>query len=220
MRILSLLLLLIFSIPCWSNKEKENSLRPKIVDISYDYTIADNLSYKPDCIGTLKFTVIIPKGTNRVVYLRSRDRLLDYTSQRFIVKGFHNVEDNDTSITITKENFTWGTFFAVYATVEGHNHYSDTIDINSYIAPEGLDKVINRAAMEDIGADFVKISSDSNTLIIDTEHTLFINILNVNGSCIFSGTIKDHFEIPTTTPLLIVQYQIGETLRTKKIIIK
>jgi len=157
------------------------------------------------------------------MFLRTRQHLIEYPTRWVFAKSVFFKEDigNGTEYTITKPDMSWGTFFRAAAIDEENNWlFSDIIDINSFIASDDLDKILEYANVEDISNNPVSININNRTLIIDSEENIILNVYNINGTPIFSGQIYGHMEIPINPPLIFIRLQNNNHVTTKKIIVK
>ncbi|MCM1489370.1 MAG: hypothetical protein NC095_00880 [Muribaculum sp.] len=189
-----------------------------VEDIKYDYDVDEDSGFI-DCIGTLSMTVNVPSEYAYVRFDRSGQHLND--SSEFGASAASMYEDAGTSFKIIKENISWGTYFkASVVFPDGDRLFTPIYCVDDYIEDEDLAIFRSQNDIDEVFVMPVIIKAINKTIIIESNEKTFFNVTGIDGKTIYSGYVFGIIEIPVSSPISIVNYQLNNKIITKKLICK
>lgn len=224
MKRILLLLTTLCVISTKASAETEAQKTLEVRNIEYDYEMVDYGS-SWDCIGSLRLDLHFPMNTKYIIIRTSKPHIKPGEPVRIYNQGTNTISEGQTSLLYYREKVRWGTYFVVYAVLESGEYIKSPLFYsNDFMRPEDVERILEYTAIE-VPEEMtgVDIRVEGRALHIGTQREVNLSIFTTAGNRIFSGSTSSPLVIPLdnlSPQVIILRYNIDNTVKTQKIILK
>ncbi|MDE6513782.1 MAG: hypothetical protein K2L05_06325 [Muribaculaceae bacterium] len=195
-------------------------------NIKYDYEMFNNeYTGKPDCTGTLSFSIKLPTNSVGVIIKKTRPHIRPTDRIFLSIVNRKEVNDEDSVFDFSQENFSWGVYFQIIVRdTEGNSFLTPRYCTSDFMQPDDLQEIMDWvASVDDIPANGFAITSDAVNLIVDAESKGCLSLFSTEGKRLFYDQNKSHFEVPLAvlkSQIIIARFTSNNETITQKILLK